>query len=304
MIQRRCRPAFRCTIFRGALPLLSQVPGAARFGRCYTALAKRLDRIVSDPKFDQFIILCIVLVGVATVVELESADLSKSPPSPPDTPSGRRTALFLRWTERLTLGVFTAEVVFKLISKGDRPDRYFFDPEEGNWNCFDFLVVVMSFVSNVSIMRLVRLLKVLGKVPALKVLLLGLMAGVSAVSSIMLLMLLIIFLFGIVAVLYFGQNDPAHFGKLERAMLSLFQCATLSGWGEMFLVNFYGCDKYTAELDAPTIERIGVETEYGYLETWGCDRPDRRWRWRAARSRPSTGAASSGRSRRSAAPPA
>ena len=87
---------------------------------------------------------------------------------------------------------------------------------------------------------------------------------------------LVIFLFGIVAVLYFGDNDPAHFGKLERAMLSLFQCATLSGWGEMFLVNFYGCDKYTAELYVPTTERIGVETEYGYFETWGCDRPDRR----------------------------
>ena len=214
-----------------------------------------------------------MLVGVATVVELESADLSKSPPGPPDTPSGRRTAQFLRWTERLTLGVFTAEVVFKLIAKGDRPDRYFFDEQEGNWNSFVFLVVVMSFVSNVSIMRLVRLLKVLGKVPALKVLLLGLMAGVSAVSSIMLLMLLIIFLFGIVAVLYFGDNDPAHFGKLERAMLSLFQCATLSGWGEVYQVAAFGCDRFDMGLYLEAHEGKVFRTSYGVFHNFDCSRP-------------------------------
>ena len=73
------------------------------------------------------------------------------------------------------------------------------------------------------------------------------MAGVRAVSAIMLLLLLIMFLYGIVGVLYFGANDPAHFGVLERAMLTLFQCATLSRWGDVFLVNYYGCDKYTME---------------------------------------------------------
>ena len=66
------------------------------------------------------------------------------------------------------------------------------------------------------------------------------MAAISGSISI------IMFLFAIVGVQVFGENDPAHFGSTVRAMLSLFVCATLSAWSEVYSINFFGCDVYDA----------------------------------------------------------
>ena len=193
---------------------LAKAPGLTSFAGRYKRVAAFASKLVNHNAFDGFIVTCILLVGIATVIELESEDGNLIPPALPDNAGGRRIAKFLLWTERLTLGVFTSEVVLKILSKGDAPLEYFTDPEDGSWNTFDFIVVLMSYVSNVSLMRLLRLLKVMGKVEELRVLLLGLVAGIRAVTAIMILLMLVIFLYAVVGVLYFSDNDPAHFGKL------------------------------------------------------------------------------------------
>ena len=152
----------------------------------------------------------------------------------------------------------------------------------------------------------------------LKEILLGLVAGVRAVSSIMLLMFVVIFLYAIAGRIFFGENDPVHFGSVAIGMLSLFQAnersfplkfkvrfepsinlnqspdrtergfrvgkgsaaapnnacvvrarmprafavrvasrrprsrfsfevATLASWSEMYRINYFGCDRYTAD---------------------------------------------------------
>ena len=251
---------------------LAAAPGVASFAERYKRVAALAKKLVNHNAFDGFIVTCILLVGIATVIELESEDGSLIPPELPDNAYGRRIRKFLYWTERLTLGVFTSEVVLKILSKGDAPLEYFTDPEDGSWNTFDFVVVLMSYVSNVSLMRLLRLLKVMGKVEELRVLLLGLVAGIRAVTAIMILLMLVIFLYAVVGVLYFGGNDPGHFGNLERAMLTLFQCATLS-WADTFLLNYYGCDVYSMGLYVPSREVTSVQTKYGDFTTWGCNDP-------------------------------
>ena len=80
--------------------------------------------------------------------------------------------------------------------------------------------------------------------PQLRYVLLGFVAGLHAVGPIMLLMLLVIYLYAVVGRVCFGGNDPAHFGDIPTAMLSLFQFATLSGWGDIYAVNAHGCDKF------------------------------------------------------------
>ena len=65
------------------------------------------------------------------------------------------------------------------------------------------------------------------------------------------------------SVLSFGQNDPAHFGRLERAMLTLFQVATLSSWGEIFQIQFFGCDNFDVSLFVRVAERTEWNTELG-----------------------------------------
>jgi hypothetical protein len=39
-----------------------------------------------------------------------------------------------------TTAVFTMECVLKIVAEGKRPDRYFTDPQNGAFNCFDLCV--------------------------------------------------------------------------------------------------------------------------------------------------------------------
>jgi hypothetical protein len=47
------------------------------------------------------------------------------------------------------------------------------------------------------------------------------------------LLVLVIYLFAIMGCLFFGRNDPHHFGTVPSAMLSLFQVSTLAAWSTM-----------------------------------------------------------------------
>ncbi len=47
--------------------------------------------------------------------------------------------------------------------------------------------------------------------------------GMKSVVYIVMLLVLIIYIFSILATLFFGANDPAHFGDVARSMLTLFQ---------------------------------------------------------------------------------
>ena len=88
------------------------------------------------------------------------------------------------------------------------------------------------------------MLKIMNKLEELKGILLGLVAGLAAVASIMLLLLLVMFLYAIAGLVLFGENDPFHFGGVGRAMLTLFQVATLAGWTDIYRINYFGCDRH------------------------------------------------------------
>lgn len=135
-------------------------------------------------------------------------------------------------------------MVLKLAACGPRPYEYFTDPEDGAFNTFDFIIVALSLFFDVAAMRLLRLLKLIGKIEALRVILRGLAAGIRAVISIVMLLGLIIYLYAITGVNLFSENDPGHFGRVGVASLYLFQAATLSGWGDMYEGNYFGCDRY------------------------------------------------------------
>ena len=69
--------------------------------------------------------------------------------------------------------------------------------------------------------------------------LVGLVKGLSSVSYIMLLMALIFYLFAVMGVYSFRENDPGHFGNLGIAMLTLFRCSTLEDWTDVMYINMY-----------------------------------------------------------------
>ncbi len=47
------------------------------------------------------------------------------------------------------------------------------------------------------------------------------------------LLLILIYIYAILGVSLFSQNDPQHFGSLGKSMLSLFQITTLEGWADI-----------------------------------------------------------------------
>jgi voltage-gated sodium channel len=134
------------------------------------------DKITSRSWFETFVMLNILLIAVATGVDLENEtgvdDLVK----------------FTQISASLTLGVFTLECVLKVIAEGLEPWVYFTDIENGYYNTFDFLIVAASYafmdsagstISILRMLRLVRLLTFIKNVPQLRMI----VAGLIHVSS-------------------------------------------------------------------------------------------------------------------------
>ena len=52
------------------------------------------------------------------------------------------------------------------------------------------------------------------------------------------------YLFAILGVFLFGENDPWHYGRLHRAMLTLFRLSTFEDWTDVMYVNILGCNNW------------------------------------------------------------
>ena len=55
---------------------------------------------------------------------------------------------------------------------------------------------------------------------------------------------LVFYIFAIVGIIFFRDNDPWHFGNLQMAMLTLFRVATLEDWSDVLYTNIFGCGRY------------------------------------------------------------
>ena len=160
---------------------------------------------------------------------------------------GSAVSLAIEWTINF---VFTAEVVLKMVAEAPCSWRYF----HSGWNTFDFLIVAFvylpiggSFVMVLRLLRLLRVLKLVRALPSLQVIVSALIKGLSSIGYIALLLTLILYLFAIVGMLLFRDNDPFHFGSLHLAMFSLFRASTLEDWADIMYVNMYGCDVFGYE---------------------------------------------------------
>ena len=228
--------------------------------------------------FECFIVLNILGVGVTTGLglELEKGDTSG-------------VAATIDVVTVVTFYVFILEAVLKIVAYGPNPHHYFLAPDgEGSFNSFDFLLVVLSVallgqnsagaIKTLRLARLVRLLTIIKNVPELKVIVEGLVAGLKSVGYIVLLLLLVIYLFAVLGVMNFGANDPANFGKVPVAMVTLFQGATLTGWAAASYTQIYGCDNYVegfytvlADGEKPAM----VDTMTGPMYSWECSDPSK-----------------------------
>ena len=154
---------------------------------------------------------------------------------------------WLKLLDRLVLIIFATEIVLKIAAEGRRPWRYFRD----GWNVFDFVIVAVCFLplqaQFVAVLRLVRILRVLRLVsvlPRLQILVGALLKSLPSLGYVALLLSIHFYVYAVLGVFLWGDNDPVRFGTLPFAFLTLFQCVTMEGWVDIMHTQMWGCSQF------------------------------------------------------------
>jgi voltage-gated sodium channel len=206
-----------------------------------SALSRRCERIAESDAFN-FAILGVILAN-ALLLALETY------------PSVDRSAggTFEQLNE-IFLWVFVAELLIRFLAVGANPLRYF----RSGWNVFDFIVVAAAFVpglrENATLLRLARLLRVVRVfrvLPDLRVFVLAVGRSLPAVGTLAMMTVVVLFIYGMVGWVMFADQDPASFGNIGKAMLTMFIGLTLenlpgnietggaiTGWAYPYYISF------------------------------------------------------------------
>jgi voltage-gated sodium channel len=198
-------------------------------------------RIATSPALDRFI-LAIILAN-AVVLGAETYDAVD-----------REYGDVLHTLNDVFLGIFVVEILIRFGASGWDPRRYFRD----GWNVFDFIVVGAAFLpglrENATLLRLARLLRIVRAVrllPELRLLVTAVGRALPGVGSLAILTVLLLFVYGMVGWVLFAGHDPAGWGNIGNAMLTLFVMLTLenlpdnlamgrevSEWTILYFVSF------------------------------------------------------------------
>jgi voltage-gated sodium channel len=186
-------------------------------------LASTAQQLLVRPWFQRatigLILFAGALVGVETSPELMA-----------------RHGALLHALDRVVLGLFVAELVVRFVAHGRRPWAFFGDA----WNVFDFLIVAVcllpfptQFAAVLRLVRVLRVLRLVTALPRLQILVGALLKSIPSMSYVAMLLGLLFYVYAVMGVALFRAADPAHFGGLGAAALTLFQVVTLEGWAEI-----------------------------------------------------------------------
>jgi voltage-gated sodium channel len=185
-------------------------------------------RLASNPRFQHGILA--IIVANAILIGLETSP-----------------ALWARYGglfSALNVGVqmiFALEMAVRLVAYAPRVHRFFLD----GWNVFDLAIVACSLLpaagpmaSVARLARLLRALRVVSALPGLRLIVATMLRSIPSLANVAVLLSLILYVYAIVGVSLFRQADPAHWGSLGRAALTLFEVLTLEGWVELMDRSF------------------------------------------------------------------
>lgn len=197
-------------------------------------------RLVSSKIFQNFITL--VIIGASVMVGMQTYPALENEPT-------------LNTADSIVLAIFTVECALKVLAVGLRPWEYLFDQDGINfWNVFDFVVVVVcylpldaSMVTVIRLFRLLRVLKLVRTLPELQILVMGLIGSIPSIFYVALLLCLVFYLFGIMCLSFFKENDPVNFADLQTTFLTLFRMSTLDDWVDIMYTAMYGNDIYPCD---------------------------------------------------------
>jgi voltage-gated sodium channel len=185
-----------------------------------TALARR---IAESPRFQYFILAVIVLGAIVIGVETSAAMTS-------------RYGAAILAVEVLIQTIFVAEIAVRILAHWPRPLAFF----SNGWNVFDFVVVAASllpqagaFAMVARLGRLVRVTRLISVFPELRLIVGTMVRSIPSMGHVIVLLTLLLYVYAVLGFHFFRQADPAHWGSLGTALLTLFQLLTLEGWVEI-----------------------------------------------------------------------
>lgn len=205
-------------------------------------LAARALAIVRLRLFRRAVLVLILLASV--IVGLETY------PAVDDRIGG-----LLRTLDTVIIGLFVVEIVLRMVAYGRRWPRFFLDP----WNVFDFVIVAVCLIPVGSqaaaafrLVRVLRALRLLTSIPQLQIVIGALLRSLPSIGYVGMLLVLLFYVYAVIGTTLFGRNDPAHFGTLHDAAISLLRAVTLEDWTDLMYTQMVGSEAYPGHLPPPT----------------------------------------------------
>lgn len=175
-----------------------------------------LKRIVEDPRTERVIMTLIlanaVILGMETYPRVMNA-----------------AGTLLNVLDHILLAIFVVELTARILV---HRWAFFRDP----WSIFDFIVIAIALVpatetfSVLRALRVLRVLRLITAIPTLKSVVAGLLASLPGMASIVFLIGLLYYVFAIIGIKLYGEENPELFGTLGKSLFTLFTVMTLEGW--------------------------------------------------------------------------
>jgi voltage-gated sodium channel len=180
-------------------------------------------RIATNPHFQHFILAVIVVAAILIGVETS-----------PSLTARYGTAIDA--VEMLIQIIFVAEIAIRILACWPRPAQFF----RNGWNVFDFAVVAASllpqagaFAMVARLARLMRVTRLISAFPELRLIIGTMVRSIPSMGHVIVLLSLLLYVYAVLGFHFFRAADPAHWGSLGTALLTLFQMLTLEGWVEI-----------------------------------------------------------------------
>jgi voltage-gated sodium channel len=181
-------------------------------------------RRIADSSRFQYFILGIIIVGAIVIGVETSATLTE------------RYGSIIVAVELIIQTIFVAEIAIRILACWPRPGAFF----RNGWNVFDFAVVVASllpqagaFAMVARLARLMRVTRLISMFPELRLIIGTMVRSIPSMGHVIVLLSLLLYVYAVLGFHFFRDEDPAHWGSLGTALLTLFQMLTLEGWVEI-----------------------------------------------------------------------
>lgn len=179
-------------------------------------LRDKMARLVDNPRFEQAIIVLIIINAITLGLETNPAVMGRIGP-------------ILVALDSAILTVFVVELVVRQIVdfRG-----FWRDP----WRIFDFAVVSVALVpsagafSVLRAFRILRILRLVSNITAIRRVVTGLLQAIPGMGSIVMLLAMIFYIFSVISTKLFASSFPQWFGSIGDSAYTLFQIMTLESW--------------------------------------------------------------------------